>query len=235
MKLVIMQPYFFPYIGYFQLVHAADRFVMYDDVAFIKQGWINRNRILINGQPTYITVPAKHASSFREIRETEIDDSTQNRQWMARVLKTIDNAYRRAPEFARVFPLIESVLNVGATRVGELARASVKAVAEYLDTGTSWVDTSSGYANKHLAAQDRVLAICAAEGATEYVNPPGGIALYSTDDFTRAGVTLRFLKPRSIEYAQFGEPFVPSLSIIDVLMFNPRDAVRGMLEAYDLT
>src|SRR6266498_1735594 len=106
-----MQPYLFPYLGYFQLIHAVDRFVVYDDVAFIKQGWVNRNRILINGQPSYVTVPLKQASSFRQIRDIEIDDSPQNREWPSRFLKSVDNAYRRAPQFTHVFPLIESVVD----------------------------------------------------------------------------------------------------------------------------
>jgi hypothetical protein len=235
MKLAIMQPYFFPYIGYFQLLKVIDKFVVYDDVAFIKQGWINRNRILVNGQATYLTVPVKHASSFRPIREIEVDDGPQNRLWPARLLNSIDNAYRRAPEFAHVFPLVEAVLLSGAVGVADLAVRSLLAVARHLDLHPEWVETSSVYANAELTAQDRVLDICRAEGAAEYVNAQGGAALYSTDDFARAGIRLRFIQADPLEYTQFGAPFVPWLSIIDVLMFNSPTAVRELLNRYHLT
>ena len=232
---MIMQPYFFPYVGYFQLLHAADRFVVYDDVTFIKQGWINRNRILINGQPSYITVPVKHATSFKAIHEIEIDDGPQNRLWRARMLKSIDNAYRRAPEFSRVFPLVEAVLASGVTCVADLARASLRAVADYLRLNPTWVDSSRGYANAALHGQDRVLDICRAEGASQYVNPPGGAELYSPAAFEAAGVRLRILKPQAISYPQFGGEHVPSLSIIDLLMFNAPDTARDLVAAYELT
>jgi len=233
-KMAIMQPYFFPYIGYFQLIRAVDRFVVYDDVAFIKQGWINRNRVLINGEPAFVSVPIKNASSFVSIRDTCIDDDPQHARWAEKLLKTCDNAYRRAPQFARVFPIIEQVLAVKTTRIVDLALASLKAVCAFLDIATTFVDSSIKYGNLQLKGQDRVLAICAAEGASEYANLSGGRDLYSTDRFSSTGVKLSFLQTRSIEYRQFGAPFVPSLSIIDVLMFNSVETVRGYLAAYDL-
>ena len=230
-----MQPYLFPYIGYFQLVQAVDRFVVYDDVAYIKQGWINRNRMLINGEPAFFTVPIKHASSFALIRDTLIDDDQQHEQWVEKLLKSFDNAYRRAPEFARVFPLLESVFSSKPLRIADLALASLKAVARFLDIRTTFVESSSGYGNAQLKGEERVLDICAAERATEYINVPGGRALYSPERFAARSVKLAFLEPRPVEYRQFGSPFVPSLSIVDVLMFNPVETVRGFLTDYDLT
>jgi hypothetical protein len=230
-----MQPYLFPYIGYFQLMHAVDRFVVYDDVAFIKQGWVNRNRILINGRPSYFTVPIKHASSFALIRDTLVDDDQQRARWIEKTLKTFDNAYRRAPQFAHVFPLIETVLRKPTNRVAELAVASLKAVAGLLEIGTEWVDSSTLYGNAQLSGEERVLAICLADRATDYVNASGGRELYDRDRFEAAGLRLHFLQPRQIEYRQFNDPFVPWLSIIDVLMFNPIETVRSFLSACDLT
>lgn len=229
-----MQPYLFPYIGYFQLLHAVDRFVVYDDVAFIKQGWINRNRILINGRASYFSVPLKHASSFTPIHDTLVDDDPQNARWIEKMLKTFENAYRRAPEFPRVFPIVEAVFTKPTNRVAELAVASLKSVAEFLDIRTTWVESSKSYHNSHLKGTDRVLAICRAEGATEYLNVPGGRELYTRDRFQAERLILWFVQPRPLEYPQFDNPFVPWLSIIDVLMFNPRDKVRTFLEAYDL-
>ena len=227
-----MQPYLFPYIGYFQLVHAVDRFVVYDDVTFIKQGWINRNRVLINGHSSYFSVPVKHASSFTLIRDTLIGDDAR---WVEKALQTLDNAYRRAPEFGQVFPMVEAVLTRSTSRIAELALASLEAVAQFLDIQTEWVKSSTRYGNAHLKGEERVLAICKAEGASEYVNASGGRELYERARFEAEGLSLRFLQPGPIAYSQFKDPFVPWLSIVDVLMFNPRETVRGFLNAYDLT
>jgi len=230
-----MQPYLFPYLGYFQLMRAVDRFVVYDDVAFITQGWINRNRVLINGRPSYFTVPVKHASSFVSIHDTLIDGDGQHARWIEKTLKTFDNAYRRAPQFARVFPLVEAVLMRPTNRVAELAAASLEAVADFLEIRTEWVESSRRYGNAGLKGEERVLAICRAEQATDYVNAAGGRELYARDRFEAAGVRLHFLQPRTVEYRQFGHPFVPWLSIIDVLMFNPLETVQTFLDACDLT
>jgi hypothetical protein len=233
-KLGIMQPYLFPYIGYFQLMHAVDRFVVYDDVTFIKQGWINRNRILINGEASFFSVPIKHASSFTSIRDTRIDDDAQHRRWVAKLLKTFDNAYRRAPEFPHVFPMVEAVLARAATHVAELAVDSLRVVADYLDIRTPWVETSTIYGNSDLKGEDRVLDICRVEQASAYINPAGGVELYSRERFAAEGVALGFLKPRPIEYSQFKGPFVPWLSIVDVLMFNSRSSCQELLDHCDV-
>jgi hypothetical protein len=233
-KLAIMQPYLFPYLGYFQLIHAVDTFVVYDDVAFIKQGWINRNRILINGQPSYFTVPVKHASSFALIRDTVVDDDPKNARWVEKTLKTIEIAYRRAPEFGRVFPRVEAVLSSPTRRVAELAAASIKAAMQLLDLRTEWVESSARYGNAHLRGEDRVLAICRAQGATDYVNVAGGRELYSHERFAAEGISLHFVQARSVQYRQFQGPFVPWLSIIDVLMFNTQAIARDLVTQYDL-
>jgi len=232
-KLAIMQPYLFPYIGYFQLIQAVDRFVVYDDVAFIKQGWINRNRMLINGAPCFFTVPVKNASSYRLICDTVIDDDRQHARWSEKLLKSFDSAYRRAPEFSNVFPLLESVFAGRPARVAELALASLRAVARFLDIRTTFVESSSIYGNTHLKGEERVLAICTDERASEYINLPGGRSLYAPKRFEAHGITLAFLEPRPLEYRQFDGAFVPWLSIVDVLMFNRVETVRAYLNAYD--
>jgi len=233
-RLAIMQPYVFPYIGYFQLIHAVDRFVVYDDVAFIKQGWINRNRILVNGAPSFFTIPVKDASSHRLICDTLIDDDRQHERWTHKLLKSFDNAYRRAPQFASVFPLVESVVAARPTRIADLAVASLKAVVRFLDLRAAFVESSTAYGNAHLKGEERVLAICAAESATEYINVSGGRALYSPERFRSRSVRLAFLEPLPVEYRQFGGAFVPWLSIIDVLMFNSVERVKALLDAYEL-
>ena len=224
-----MQPYLFPYIGYFQLLAAVDRFVVYDDVTFIKQGWINRNRMLINGDAAFFTIPLAHKSSGVTIRDTAISDAPEHGRWAEKLLKSFDNAYRRAPEFARTFPLVERVLMTTTTKVAELAVESVRAVAERLEIRTPIVETSSGYGHADLHGEDRVIAICRAERASRYVNASGGRELYSRERFNAQGIELQFIEPRTIEYAQFDDRFVPWLSIIDVMMFNPVDKAREFL------
>jgi hypothetical protein len=233
MRLGLNQPYLFPYLGYFQLLHAVDRFAVYDDVGFIKQGWINRNRLLINGEASLFTVPVRDGSSSRPIREVLIDDRGRGR-WRAKLLKTIDNAYRRAPEFATVFPLVEQVLDPGVSRIGELALRSIKAVAEFLGLTTTFVDSTTVYGNAELSGEARVLDICRIEGATDYINPAGGRHLYSARRFAEQGVRLHFIVPTLPAYRQFGAEFISGLSIIDVLMFNSPPVIREHLGRHSL-
>jgi len=228
-----MQPYLFPYIGYFQLMHAVDRFVVADDVAFIKQGWINRNRLLINGAPAYFTVPLKRHPADALIQDVEIADG-DGLHWRRTMLKTIANFYRRAPSFEGVYPMVERVLAAPFTRIADMARASLREVCAYLSIGAAIVESSAVYGNAHLKGAERVIDTCRAEGASDYVNAIGGRALYTPDAFLASGIRLHFLCSQAGEYPQAGGPFVPSLSIIDVLMFNSRDAARDLLARYQL-
>lgn len=148
--LAIMQPYFFPYPGYFQLLHAADALVFYDDVNFIKNGWINRNRLLLNGLPAYFTVPLANASSFAKIDQVQVLDDAG---WRLKLMEKLRHAYARAPYYARVAPLVASVLNADTARVGELAKQSVMAVADYLALSCKFVASSRGYANQTLTGK----------------------------------------------------------------------------------
>jgi len=230
MKLGIMQPYFFPYIGYFQLIHAVDKFVVYDDVSYIKQGWINRNRILISGQPHYFTVPIATASSSKSIREVQVCRG----DWRSKLLKSVDHAYKRSPFFSEVFPLIEEVLLSDEASISRLAFASILTVATYLGIKTEFVETSAIYGNEQLKAQERVIDICRIESASHYINPIGGLELYSKQSFSSCGIDLKFVRSKFVEYAQFRNDFVPWLSIIDVLMFNGKDKTHDFLAEYEL-
>jgi hypothetical protein len=229
MKLGIMQPYFFPYLGYFQLVAAVDKFVFYDDVSYIKQGWINRNAILSGGQRHVFTVPLRSASSFALIRDTMLDAAAYAR-WCGKFLKTLTQNYIAAPYYDPVYALVEQVLHRSMTSIGHLAISSVLAVASYLDLRTLFVTSSAIYENAELKGTERVLDICRRECAQTYYNSIGGKELYSKEEFSRHGVELKFIETRSVRYQQFGQDFVPSLSIIDALMFNPKEAVQAFLQ-----
>jgi WbqC-like protein family len=230
-KLAIMQPYLFPYIGYFQLINAVDKFVAYDDVAFIKQGWINRNNILVNGNPFLFTVPVKNISSYSLILDTAV---TYEIEWKTKIFKTIKQSYQKAPYYSAVFSIIESVFNIEEQYISKMAMNSIRQVALYLGLHTDLKDSSVSYANSKLNGQARVLDICQQEMATQYINPIGGKELYSKDGFKIKGVELAFIKSKSIQYKQIKNNFMPNLSIIDVLMFNSPSEVRELLQQYEL-
>lgn len=232
MKLAIMQPYFFPYIGYFQLINAVERFVVYDDVNFIKQGWINRNFILAGKEKQLITIPVKQISSFKKINETEIDHS---KPWAKKLLKTLKQNYQKAPQFETVFPKLEKLLSTEHEFVSDLARGSILMTIEHLGLETTIIDSSSIYDNSDLESENRVIDICKKEKASMYINPMGGKDLYHADHFEEHGIELRFIKPGIDDYDQGNKAaFVPSLSMIDVLMFNDPTAIRAMLGNYQL-
>lgn len=229
MKLAIMQPYFFPYLGYFQLLAAADRFVFFDDVHYMPRSWIHRNRLLRQGEPAYFGVPVSGGSQNRRICEVSVVTDGDPSRWRRKLLAGLAQEYRAAPYFAATFALAESVLRQPAEHIGALARYSVLAAAQLLGVNTQIVASSNIYDNQGLKGQERILDICRREGATSYLNAPGGRALYDPAAFAQAGITLKFLQPALPPYAQFQAPFVAGLSIIDVLMFNPPETVAAML------
>ncbi len=232
-KLALMQPYFFPYAGYFQLLMAADKFVAYDDVSFIKQGWINRNYILVNGAPHLFTIPLQDASSNKLINQVMVSGKPFN--WQNKLLQTIGLSYRKAPYFKNVFPIIEKViLEANDTTISMVANASIKAVIEYLKIPVDFASTSVIYNNAQLKNEERVIDICVNEHATDYINMAGGSDLYSKENFVAYNINLRFVKAHSWTYAQFNHSFVPGLSIIDVMMFNDSPEIFHQLNNYTL-
>ena len=233
-----MQPYFLPYIGYLQLMNAVDRFVFYDDVAFINRGWVNRNRMLVGGKEHLFTIPLKEASQNKTIREIALSDDPK---WRGKLLKTIEQSYRKAPLYETVMPMIEKIVNFTADNrnVGDYIFHSFTELTAYLDITTTLVASSTIYENGHLKAQERILDICRQEGADQYINPIGGQELYDRDRFTESGINLHFIQSKRVEYNQvIGKTgpaeFVPWLSIVDILMFNDINEVRAMFGAFEL-
>jgi len=228
-----MQPYVFPYLGYFQLIHGADRFVLYDDVAYIKGGRINRNAILSGTKKQRFTIPVSGASSNKEIRDVLV---FQELRWKRKILATFEQAYSAAPFLKVVFPLFEDVLkDTEDLSIARLAARSIQSVVHFLGIESEIGESSCVYENKELGPIERLVDICRQEGAVTLINPAGGKDLYSKDIFRQQGIDLRFLHMRNITYRQFWpHTFVPRLSIIDVLMFNGREGTRTLLEEYDL-
>ena len=230
MTLGIMQPYFLPYIGYWQLLAAVDRFVVYDNIEYTKKGWINRNRFLRNGADAPFTLPLKKGSDFLNVRERSLADDFKP----ATLLNPFRETYRKAPYCDAVFPLIETIVTAAPKNLFDYLLHSLMATAAYLEISTPIVVSSTVPIDHSLKAGEKVLAMCGALGANRYLNTIGGRSLYPTEAFAAAGVELKFIQARTLTYPQFGQPFVPGLSILDVMMFNSPDAVRRMLGEYDL-
>ena len=225
-----MQPYLFPYIGYFQLLNAVDKFVVFDDVNFIKKGWINRNNILVNRQKYLFTVPLKDASQNRLIKEIQIAEG----DWQKKFLKTLSQSYKKAEFFDETFALIEKTVYSDESFIAKLILQNLLIFKDALKINTEIVTSSEIYNNCELRAQYRILDICKREKATEYVNPAGGMELYDRRFFDESGVKLFFLKTQPFSYRQFSDEFVPHLSIIDVLMFNGAAGTSELLSRYVL-
>lgn len=225
MKLGIMQPYFLPYIGYFQLIAAVDRFVVYDNIKYTKKGWINRNRFLQNGTDAMFSIPLKKDSDSLDVCERELASDFDREK----LLNQLMGAYRRAPQFDRTFQLIEQVVRCPERNLFQFLHNSIVQVCAHLGIATPFTVSSTIPIDHGLHAEDKVLALCEALGATVYVNAIGGVELYSKQAFSERNIALHFIRSLPFEYFQFGEPFVPWLSIVDVLMFNSLDAVRACI------
>jgi hypothetical protein len=224
-----MQPYFFPYLGYFQLIEAVDTFVIYDDVNFVNRGWINRNNILINGKGSQINVPLVGASQNKLIKEICL---TTDLKWRNKLLRTIELNYKKAPHFEKVFKILQHTINHEAKSISEYNYISIKAVCRYLGINTMIIPSSEVYSNSELKGQNRILDICKKLNAQYYFNLIGGIELYNKSTFLSKEINLIFLQTEMCEYKQFRFDFIPFLSIIDVLMFNTVDEIRLMLQKW---
>ena len=230
MTVAIFQPYVLPYLGYWQLLAMADRFVVYDNIEYTKKGWINRNRYLKDGAAAYFTVPLKKGSDFLTVAERQVAADFDR----AKLLRTLSASYRRAPQFDETYPLLERIVQAPIANLFEFVQHSLIDVARFLEIRTPMVVSSTLAIDHQLRAEQKVLALCRALGADRYLNPIGGQALYSPAAFAAESIRLDFVQARPIKYPQFGGPFVPNLSILDVLMFNSKAAVRGMLSEVDV-
>lgn len=229
--IAIMQPYFLPYIGYFQLLAAVDKFVVLDDVNFINRGWVNRNRLLLNGVTHTFTVPLCGASQNKLICDIEL---VRELNWRDKLTRTIRQAYGQAPCYARVSALIGCLVDYPSVRLDEFLLNSIRQIVNCLSLEVEIVSTSRIYQNAHLKGQERILDICRQERADVYINPIGGESLYDRASFLEQGIKILFLRSRPVRYPQGKHEYIPWLSILDVLMFNEPSAVRQLLAEMDL-
>jgi hypothetical protein len=227
MKLAIMQPYFLPYIGYFQLMNAVDQFVVYDNIQFTKKGWFHRNRILVNGTDKMFSVPIKKDSDYLDVAQRALADSFGREA--RKTIRTIEASYRKAPYFKEVMPLVTSCFEQQGDNLFDFIYESLQLLTNSLGIDAKITRSSSVDIDHSLKSQDKVLALCKRLNATTYINAIGGRALYGPENFAREGIKLRFIKSKPIAYKQFGAKFVPWLSIIDVMMFNSKVSIHRYL------
>ena len=249
MKLAANQPYFFPYLGFFQLINAVDKFIIYDNLNYIKGGWINRNSILLRDHKVLmISVPVKHSSSYSKIYEIEIDNTKST--WRKKLLQTLTENYRKSPMFNDVFPILEQAIYYPAEKISELDTYTIVTVCNYLKINTIIESDSNKYraienlildpeyiSEKYKDIENktiRIFELCRMEQAETFYNAIGGEQLYSKELFEKYNINLRFVKSSDIKYKQSRNTFIPNLSIIDVLMFNRIDEIQELLTKYEL-
>ena len=230
MKIGIMQPYFMPYIGYFQLIKAVDKYVVYNDVNYIKGGWVARNNLLIGKKKHLFNICLRGASPNKSFTEIEVIDE------FSKLIKTLVQNYVKAPYFRPVMALMDAIFAFSEKRLDLFLANSIKQVLSYLNIQTELILSSDIPKDNSLKGEDKILAICKSLKADTYCNAIGGQALYDKKRFADNGISLFFLKTNEdLSYQQFpGMRFVPNLSIIDVLMFNSPEEVNRLLDQYQL-
>ena len=233
MRIAVMQPYLFPYIGYFQLISTVDIFLFFDDVNFITQGYIHRNAIELNNTKSVFTVPLSGASQNSLISEVKIH-LHEYEKWWRKFQKSLEQEYRSAPCYGNTMNMLAKVFDEPPATISALAQKSIRAACEHMGLVMDFKSTSSMDYDKGGSAQDKVLSICKILGADTYINPIGGVELYHQEDFKTNNLELYFLLSENISYSQKKEPFISSLSIIDVLMYNDRSSIKDFLKQYEL-
>lgn len=223
----------FPYIGYWQLINAVDEFVILDDVNYIMRGFINRNNILVNGNSYMFSIPIKKASQNKLIMETQLNFSDSEKE---KFLKRIEMAYKKAPFFLETMSVIEKIIYNSRDDLTEYALYQIFEICEYLGITSNIKKSSEIKKNNSLRAQNRIIEICKKLGADTYINPSGGRDLYDPEKFRFEKLEFKFLDVdyNAIKYIQFGNSFIPNLSIIDIMMFNSVDEIKRMLDAFTL-
>jgi len=232
MKIGIMQPYFLPYLGYFQLMNACDEFVVYNNIKFTKKGWIHRNRMLLNGTDAMFSLPLKSDSDFLNVDQRFLGENFEKEK--AKILGQIRSSYGKAPCFKEAYPIIEDIFNGSERNLFVFIFNSLKKIKDYLSIPTPLVISSTIDIDHELKGKYKVMEIIKKLGGDTYINPIGGMELYDKGEFAANGIALQFHKMRPIVYPQSGNAFVSSLSILDVIMFNDRTAIMSYLGAFDL-
>lgn len=228
MTIAIMQPYLFPYAGYWQLINAVDTFVIFDDVNFIKKGYINKNSILINGKSQPFTLELLKASQNKLVNEIEIGTNSD------KILKTLVMAYKKAPYFENIYPLIENILTQDEKNLAKFIGYSLEKISEYLQINTKFIYSSDIKKDNDLKSQEKIIEILRKLNATHYINAIGGQTLYDKIRFEQENIKINFIETEIIQYKQFNNEFISNLSILDILMFNSIEDVKNTINKFKL-
>lgn len=228
MKIAIMQPYFLPYIGYFQLINSVEYFIIYDDVNYIKKGWINRNNLLVNGEKTMFTMSLLAASQNKKINEIYIGDD------FIKLRKNVIASYSKAPYFNETMLLFDKIISYPNKHLSSFIGNSIIEISKYLNLNTKFEFSSNIEKDQNLKGQDKIIEICQKLKATNYINASNGQSLYDKPSFERNGIKLNFIEPKIEPYTQFNNEFVPYLSILDILMFNSKVDIEKLLNSYSI-
>jgi hypothetical protein len=230
-KLAIMQPYFLPYLGYWQLIEAVDQFVVYDNIQYTKKGWVNRNRFLQNGTDALFSISLQNDSDYLDVKDRYISDNFNRNK----LISQLTNSYAKAPFFATLLPDLRKIVDYDQNNLFKFLLHSINVICERLEIRTEILTSSKIPIDHSLRAEQKVLAICHAQSASTYVNAIGGVDLYDRTTFASAGIELRFIKSNAVQYPQFDNEFVPSLSIIDTMAFNGQAEMRRLLTECELS
>jgi len=233
MKIGIMQPYFLPYIGYFQLIRSVDKFVVCDDVQYIKQGWINRNKILVNDNKKLFVLSLKKGERSLNINKRYFSDKFDKER--DNIIKMINMSYKKAPYFSTVMPVILDIFSYNSTvNIAEFNYNSLKLLCNYLNINKEFIKSSNIVKDNTLKCQDKVIDMVKKLNGDIYINCIGGKCLYSKEIFQDNKINLLFIKTDEFRYKQCKNNFIPNLSIIDVLMFNSINKISEYLDTYHL-
>ena len=227
MRVAIMQPYFLPYLGYFQLISSVDQFVIYDNIKYTKKGWINRNRYLRNNESAIFTLSLENDSDSKSICQRSLATNFNK----TKLLNALNDAYRKSPYFDQTFPLIKRIIQFRERNLFLYLQNSISLICDHLSIDTKILVSSEIAIDHQLRSQEKVIALCGALGATNYVNAINGLSLYSKNEFEVFNIDLSFIKSLPFEYPQNGGLFVPHLSIVDVLMFNDLENVKEQVNS----
>lgn len=227
MKVAVMQPYFLPYLGYWQLFAAVDRFVLLDDVNYIVRGWVNRNRIWVGGKEQWMTIPLSNASQNRLISETLI---VEGNEWKQKLMRTVQGAYAKAPCFAEGRDWLAEILDTEERNLASFLARSIRIIATRLGLGTSVERSSSLPGETGLRAEARIIELCKMVGAGDYYNLPGGRDLYAASSFSREGLDLRFLRSDWDSIGLESASGELTFSLLDLRMHNSTEALRKAME-----
>lgn len=230
MILGIMQPYFFPYLGYFDLINCSDQWVVFDTAQYIRHGWVNRNRILHPKESwQYIIVPTKKSSREEKISNILINAETD---WKRKILGQLQHYKKTARYFKETIGLVEECISIAETNLSRLNTAILAKVCAHLGIPFNFEFFSE------MALElgpvdgpgDWALRISQALGASEYVNPPGGRQIFDPQKFQELGIKLTIREIPPLEYSCRKYEFIPGLSIIDVLMWNSPEQIKDFLD-----